>query len=117
MIILEKGTYELIKSHDNKIRVFNKESIVLCPGCGEKVQFSSTYQRKLKQWEYDRFKEYVYILRKYQCNACNRLHAEIPDIIIPYKQYSKDTIQRAMTLDDMPVEGSTIQRWKKLFID
>lgn len=50
-----------------------------------------------------------------KCEKCNTIHTEIPDCMIPYKQYSKNAIKTAINgqCDYYNMEDSTVFRWKK----
>lgn len=55
-------------------------------------------------------------LKRYYCEKCNTLHSEIPDIIIPYKQYDRATIEKVRNGDTSFFTGDdiTIRRWQKI---
>lgn len=59
--------------------------------------------------------EYIFSLRRMRCKQCNVIHTEIPDCMIPHKQYSKNAIKSAIKgqCDYYIMEESTIFRWKK----
>lgn len=60
-------------------------------------------------------KEYIFSLRRMRCEKCRIIHTEIPDCMIPHKQYSKNAIKTAIKgqCDYYIMEESTISRWKK----
>ena len=35
----------------------------------------------------------VLIIRRLKCKACGRVHHELPDILVPYKRYSSESIE------------------------
>lgn len=59
--------------------------------------------------------KYTFNLRRLKCDKCNKQHEEIPDIIQPHKQYSRDTIKTAIneSCDFYTMEESTVFRWRK----
>lgn len=54
-------------------------------------------------------------LRRLKCKKCHTLHVELPDLFVPYKHYSRDAIEQALSgsLTFCPAENSTIYRWAK----
>jgi len=59
--------------------------------------------------------ELTFRLRRLKCKKCRTLHVELPDLLVPYKHYSRDAIEQALsgTLTFCPAENSTIYRWSK----
>ena len=53
-------------------------------------------------------------LRQLYCDNCHRTHIEYPDIMVPHKHYSLETIRNALQNDnsDCIAENSTIYRWR-----
>lgn len=56
-------------------------------------------------------------IRRLRCSHCNRIHHELPDILVPYKRYSSETMEAGIcdTRDDLPCEMSTIRTWQIWF--
>ena len=57
------------------------------------------------------------IIRRMKCDSCSRIHHELPDCIVPYKQYSSAVIEALLSLkgDDIkeatfPGESSSMYR-------
>ena len=72
------------------------------------------------------FEKYSIRIRRLKCKGCGKIHRELPDFLLPYKQYLADLIE--MDLDDVPedqvskqwdmradAEPSTYVRWRKWF--
>jgi len=60
----------------------------------------------------------VLIIRRLTCEACNRVHHELPDIVVPYKRYDSESIEAGITGDSsltVAADESTIGRWKQWF--
>jgi hypothetical protein len=62
----------------------------------------------------------ILIIRRLQCHGCGRIHHELPDLIVPYKRYSLETIETVISTskdheDDYPCELSTAVRLKIWF--
>lgn len=98
-----------------KIKHFIKEGKILCPNCGSKVYVHSVYWRQVIDMDPHAVK--IRIL-KIKCanSSCAKIHAILPDFIVPQKHYSKKIIKQALietTDSDCSAEDSTIFRWKK----
>ncbi|MCD7715322.1 MAG: DUF6431 domain-containing protein [Lachnospiraceae bacterium] len=46
----------------------------------------------------------ILIIRRFRCLDCLRIHHEFPDIVVPYKRYDAETIERIMI--SMPAADS-----------
>ncbi len=60
------------------------------------------------------------ILRRLKCQPCKRIHHELPDILVPYKRYSSESIEEALNGGKnmtVAADESTIYRWKQWFRD
>lgn len=59
------------------------------------------------------------MIRRLRCKECKKIHHEIPDILIPYKRYDAESIEKVIVtktvLTDVAVDNSTIYRWKRWF--
>jgi len=61
----------------------------------------------------------VLIIRRLRCKQCKKIHHELPDMVIPYKRYSAETIEQIIDGREVGIicEESTIRRirtWWKL---
>lgn len=65
------------------------EGVCVCPKCGGKIKYYDHVKRMYKE-KYGE-KKYLYLAR-YKCVACNAIHRELPDMLLPYKHYSSDVI-------------------------
>lgn len=63
---------------------------------------------------------YVHVPR-YQCCRCNKIHRQLPESLLPYKQYEKEVVKgviegiitsETLGYEDYPCEMTMI-RWKK----
>jgi len=83
-----------------------------CPDCGILLTGYDKRPRKVidcagvVQW---------YLLRRLRCNDCKKIHIEIPDFIIAYKQYNARTINDIVkgVSESCPADNSTIWRWRR----
>jgi hypothetical protein len=62
----------------------------------------------------------ILLIRRLRCCECNRIHHELPDIIVPYKRYSSEAIENIISNkpehpDASPCELSTVKRLKLWF--
>ena len=58
------------------------------------------------------------IIRRLRCEPCKRVHHELPDILVPYKRYSSESIEAVVTGKkalSVAADESTISRWKQWF--
>lgn len=103
--------YRIEETADNLKQVHSTET-PLCPQCG--YLMSGYDKRRRSVIRADGEKE-IYLLRRFYCPCCNRLHLEMPDFIEPQKHYAADIIAdtTAGIIDYCPADNSTIRRWKK----
>jgi len=56
------------------------------------------------------------VIRRLRCSnrQCRRIHAELPDFLVPYKRYAVEVITAVLkgTAVVAPTEETTRQRWK-----
>lgn len=83
-----------------------------CPDCYGKMKIIGSRKRTVKDISGE---EYVFSLRRMRCEKCRIIHTEIPDCMIPHKQYSKNAIAATINgqCDYYIIEESTVFRWKK----
>ena len=88
----------------------------VCPSCGGRLKPYDSVQRIVRTKE--RLTSWITI-RRLRCYICGGLHRELPDSILPYKQYEAELIKgvlegliTAETLgyEDYPCE-MTMLRW------
>ena len=108
MLIIEQ--YFLYRSSTHVIHITN-DNEPQCPACGNLLRFIGTYRRKLRDSEY---RDDTFIVRKLRCDACKSIHAELPSLFIPYKQYSRKGMEDAVYNPNTSFSGeeSTIRRWR-----
>lgn len=89
-----------------------------CPNCGGELRFWDMVNRLIRYENGD--KEWTRI-RRMKCKKCGKLHRELPDYILPFKQYDAEIIKEiqngSITSDDLGYENYptelTMLRWKK----
>ena len=60
----------------------------------------------------------VIVIRILRCSNCNKIHHELPDILVPYKRYDSESIEAVVNGNDnldVAADDSTIARWKSWF--
>ena len=56
----------------------------------------------------------TFVLRRYKCTVCGRVHLELPDIMVPHKHYSRSAIIDTINGErNCSAEQSTIYRWNR----
>jgi hypothetical protein len=57
----------------------------------------------------------TYIIRRLRCIGCERIHNELPDLLVPYKRYEASCIEAVLSKgQDLVVaaDESTLYRWR-----
>jgi hypothetical protein len=59
------------------------------------------------------------IIRRLRCRDCNKIHHEIPDLLVPYKRHASESIEAAVAGDDdcVAADDSTIRSWRRWFAE
>lgn len=88
-----------------------------CPDCGGQLKYYDRVPRIVRSKM--RRTKWVKI-RRFHCTQCGRLHRELPDYILSYKQYEAEIIRgvleglitcETLGFEDYPCE-MTMLRWK-----
>ena len=61
-----------------------------CPICGGRL---TAYDRKVRKVRTKTGEIETLLLRRLRCKNCQRLHTELPDFLVPYKRYSRESIE------------------------
>lgn len=89
-----------------------------CPNCGGELVIFDRVKRIVR---YGGDNNKWIFLNRYKCKRCNKVHRELTNDILPYKQYSKTIIQGFkdyvfdsgdLYFEDYPC-SLTIERWLK----
>lgn len=113
--------FEKISFYNNFIN-FN----FTCPKCSShNFSFFGSYSRNLVVRENGTFSDYIIDIKRVICKNCHSTHALIPNFIIPYKVYSKDTIifslkqsfnSNLLNIQNIfNIDRQLILNWKKQF--
>lgn len=110
MIIIRKYN---IYSKDNVYYIISEETHT-CPSCHGSLKVWDSRLRKVILSDSE---SRIFRFRRFKCTQCGTLHTELPDIIEPYRHYSRPVIETAIhgSLTSCPAENSTIYRWIKAF--
>jgi hypothetical protein len=58
------------------------------------------------------------VIRRLRCANCEKIHHELPDLLVPYKRYDAESIEGVLeepSRDDIAADESTICRWRNWF--
>lgn len=99
-----KNTENLIKVYENMLNFPG----IKCPNC-QKSDFK--YYKGYERNVIENGKEYRIELKKVKCNHCNKRHVIVPDFLVPYKQYSRKTINK--TIEKRVIGKETVNQIKK----
>lgn len=87
----------------------------VCPCCGGALKVIGS--RRRTRIRSTGTKE-ILIIRRLQCQDCGRTHHELPDCLVPYKQYDSASIEAVVSgepLLHVAADESTLLRWKTWF--
>jgi hypothetical protein len=86
---------------------------VPCPCCKGKLGGAGSRPRVWYKSSGDRA---TLIIRRLYCEICERIHHELPDLLVPYKRYDAESIEGALEGNDtVAADESTISRWRGWF--
>lgn len=86
-----------------------------CPCCNGRLKVASSCRRICIA---DGGTRKVLVIRKLRCVECQRFHNELPDILIPYKRYDRESIESALVNQSdshVCADESTLYRWRRWF--
>ena len=114
MIIVAE--YELIENLEKGVFVRSAEQNP-CPCCNGSLKVIGSRHRGFIN---DAGNKNVLVIRRLRCCHCHRIHHELPDILVPYKRHSSESIESVITGNDDPTvatDESTIGRWRNWFVE
>ncbi len=84
-----------------------------CPHCQERLR---PYDRRSRKYVDIAGDWRVLVIRRLRCSnpRCRRIHAELPEFVVPYKRYGVGSIEAVLTgvAKAAPAEESTRWRWR-----
>lgn len=99
-----------IKEHDGMYYIV-PSSVPGCPHCGGLMRIRDSKKRKMILSDGT---VQIFVLRRYKCTVCGRVHLELPDVMIPHKHYAREAIVETVRGErKCAAEQSTIYRWNK----
>lgn len=114
MIIIEK--YRLVPDENDKSKFYVKsEEESICPLCSH-AELKAIGSRKRKALS-SKGEKLAVVIRRLKCTKCNRIHHELPDILVPYKRYLSECIEAIIEgeEDGICCENSSIYRIREWF--
>lgn len=92
---------------------------VPCPNCREKLKY---YDRRKRGVILKDGCSRVYLIRRFKCIGCRKIHHELPDFMVPYKRYSAEVIESVVEHKDtdIPFEERTrkkIRAWYRAVVE
>ena len=117
---------ELFRRATDGFRHYDKS----CPQCGASGKLSThgDYSRWLVSYKDEKSFAQRILPPRFKCASCNTTHALLPDVLIPYSQYSlrfklsvliayfqRDSTVTAIC-EQFEIAVSTLYAWKKLFL-
>ena len=121
MIILNEKEYDLMKKKGHNIIYVNyrRGQSLHCPFCFGKLKCRDTRKRIFKLSSGQRLWLQI---KRVKCEECGHLQTLLPDCAVPYKHYSRYTINQVLEYKEdgtdleIAAEESTINRWKKAYM-
>jgi hypothetical protein len=106
--------YQLIENPTRGVFVRSGEQH-FCPCCSGSLVVIGSRRRGFVNGVGERV---VLVIRRLKCKGCGRIHHELPDILVPYKRYSSESIEAVITGEQeltVVADESTISRWRDWF--
>jgi hypothetical protein len=112
------SSYELFFNNKTLVTTIISAEAVACPLCGGQLKYRNSRLRRRIDLAGTKS---LYLLRRFLCAACRKLHTEVPDIIQPFKHYDSHTIQSVLDgredAEASAADESTMRRWKGSFAE
>jgi hypothetical protein len=85
------------------------EETINCPICGGKLNVIGSRSRMILG---SVGTPMTIIIRRLRCKECGKIHHELPDIVVPYKRYGAETIEKIIGGETrgVAIEESTLRR-------
>ena len=78
-----------------------------CPHCGGAMTVRDSKRRKLILSDGT---VQMFVLRRYKCKICGRIHLHLPDIMLPHKHYAREKLQLECQVLQMEKEAEKESR-------
>ena len=86
-----------------------------CPCC---IGVLEVIGSRLRVWYKSCGKRDKLMIRRLYCERCQRIHHELPDILVPYRRYDAESIEGVVSEParrDVAADESTLFRWRSWF--
>lgn len=115
MIIIHN--YHVLVDLDGVEKCVSCEKEFNCPVCDEILLCRDWRVRQYRDVD---GKRHALWIRRMKCSICNRLHNELPDFVVPYKQHVSSTIEKSVEegllekeiLSECIPDVKTTKRWR-----
>lgn len=87
-----------------------------CPCCGGSLKVIGSRERKYINGLGE---VNILVIRRLRCRECNKIHHELPDILVPYKRHGSENIEAVIVRSyelTVAADESTISRWRNWFL-
>jgi len=104
--------YQTEYDNDEQVYFVKAIEILICSACGCPDLIKKGWRRRNLILIIGTL--IVLMVRRVKCKRCNRIHHVLPDIVVPYKRYDAETIEKIIegNQDVICCEESTINRIK-----
>ncbi len=109
-------TMSWLRSRKTVFLVRSKEQN-FCPCCGGHLKVVGSRRRTCI---YGSGEKTVLVIRRLGCTQCERIHHELPDMLVPYKRHVSESIEAVVSEDlnlSVSADECTLGRWKSWFND
>jgi hypothetical protein len=91
------------------------EEVIPCPCCQGRLGVAGSRRRGYIKGSGETIK---LIIRRMRCKSCQRIHHELPNILVPYKRYEAASIEEIATTEQPAVgaDESTLRRIRAWFL-
>lgn len=89
---------------------------IAAPCCGGTL---CTVGSRKRVWYKSSGEKAKLVIRRLCCEACRKIHHELPDLLVPYKRYDAESLEGALSASsqvDVAADESTLLRWKCWFL-
>lgn len=109
--------YQIISSMkiENLVFFIRSAEQHICPVCEHDLFVVGSRRRFGRKPTGERV---TYIIRRLRCLGCERIHHELPDLLIPYKRYESVCFESVLSNEltsDVAADESTLYRWHVWF--
>ena len=95
--------------------VRSNEQTALCANCGRAMSVCGSRRRGYIESSGEKK---VLVIRRLNCKPCRQIQHELPDLLVPYKRYDRESIEAELEgtgQRQSAADNSTISRWQSWF--